>query len=136
MTPCGLQHLRGLLNFSPFPLRTCRGFFADSYDLFITDGIGNILKNLGPVNSFKTTYVDYTGASHTFTSYTTFQCYQKSGLCSPLYYVNVTESGVPTSGAWVPNPATQFNSEMVPLYQTQTTYLKNGLNNACEWMGG
>ena len=27
------------------------GFFADSYDLFITDGVGNLLKNLGPVNA-------------------------------------------------------------------------------------
>ena len=79
------------------------GFFADSYDLFVTDGVGNILKNLGPVNTFTTNYVDWTGTHQSFVSYTTFICYQKSTVCSQTMYANVTDpvSGLATGGAWV-----------------------------------
>ena len=110
------------------------GFFADSYDLFATDGVGNILKSLGPANKVTQTYVDWTGTQNSLTSYATFLCPQKSSVCAPNHYVNITDvNGVPIGGQWVPNPASQYDPEMMPLYQTQTTFLKNGLNNAASF---
>lgn len=114
-----------------------RRFFADSYDLFVTDGVGNVIKNLGPANSFSTTYHDVNGTAHTYKSYTTFLCYQKSSVCSPYTYQNVTDgAGNVVGGGFAPNPNSVYTSEMLPRYQTQTTFLKNGLNNAASFGNG
>ena len=70
------------------------------------------------------------GTKHSFTSYATFECYQKSTVCAPLMYANTTDAlGNVIGGGWITNPKTQYTDEMLPRYQTQTTFLKNGLNN-------
>ena len=146
----------------------------------MTDGVSNILKNLGPSVScvtswfstllsstadallsyqdtdvhyrrivarppfpdvdsrslarFTTTYYDYKGVSHKYTSYATFLCYTKNSRCSPMTYQNTTDpvTGAVTGGGFAPNPNSIYDDEIRPRYQLQTTYLKNGLNNACE----
>ena len=96
-----------------------------------------MIKNLGPANSFTTTYHDVNGTAHTYKSYTTFLCYQKSSVCSPYTYQNVTDgAGNVIGGGFAPNPNSVYNSEMLPRYQTQTTFLKNGLNNAASFGNG
>jgi MFS family permease len=100
---------------------TGAGFFSDSYDLFITDGVTNILKNLGPV-----TRVDYAYVANnvpaTLTSYFTATC-ARGVACLPRLYNNATS-------AWEANPASVFSADMIPRYQLQTTALKNGVSNA------
>ena len=127
------------------------GFFADSYDLFVTDGVGNILKGLGPAQAarfsatvspacaaaaaatFGAAYnASNAGATQTVTGaagYATFLCYTGGGPAV----------GGCLAKAWADAPTcalvddATFNAEVVPLYQLQTTYLKNGLNNAASF---
>lgn len=95
------------------------GFFADSYDLFITDGVTSILKNLGPVVKVNYTMPDGSGY---LTSYFTAEC--TDGLaCMPRIY-NAS------SRSWVANPSTTFRDEMTPRYQQQTSALKASVNTA------
>ena len=72
--------------------------------------------------------------SHKYTSYATFLCYTKNSRCSPMTYQNTTDpvTGAVTGGGFAPNPNSIYDDEIRPRYQLQTTYLKNGLNNACE----
>ena len=46
---------------------TGAGFFSDSYDLFITDGVTSMLKNLGPVQRVTYTYQPLPGSNATAT---------------------------------------------------------------------
>ena len=99
---------------------TGAGFFSDSYDLFITDGVTAMLKSLGPVQRVLYTYTTPGGANATLTSY--FTAYCTGGVaCLPRVYSN---------GSWVPNPASTWSPSLTPLYQQQTTELKNGVSNA------
>ena len=95
------------------------GFFADSYDLFITDGVTSILKNLGPVVKVNYTMPDGSGF---LTSYFTAEC-TDGVACMPRIYNS-------TSRSWVANPATTFRDEMMPRYQQQTSALKSSVNTA------
>ena len=117
------------------------GFFADSYDLFITDGVTNILKNLGPTQkvtySFSVSPNCASSAASVFTSYNVsnpslqtlsgtagyanFVCYSKDNLCLQNVWDN-------TACSLIPNPI--FNPQVVPRYQVQTVALKNAVNNA------
>ena len=97
---------------------TGSGFFADSYDLFVTDGVTNILKALGPFNVVTQNTTDGT----LLRSYSTFMCPAEDASCG----VFLQSTGSPL---WdVSNPA--YNSQNLPLYQAQTGDLKNGVNNA------
>ena len=97
---------------------TGAGFFSDSYDLFITDGVTNILKDLGPTSKVVYTY----GANQTLSSY--FTAYCTDGVrCLPKLYNSAT-------GTWDANPATTWTEEFTPHYQLQTTALKNSVSNA------
>lgn len=102
------------------------GFFADSYDLFITDGVTNILKDLGPVNKVVQQWVTPDGLQplSPLVSYASFLCPALDASCGPLYQPGLTSN----SSAWEPNGS--FNSQMMPLYQQQTGELKNSVNNA------
>ena len=96
------------------------GFFADAYDLFITDGVTNMLRSLGPVT--KVVYTMDDGRRTNVTSYFTALC--TSGVaCLPTIYSNST-------GTWVPNPATVWTPEMTPRYAQQTADNKAAVNNA------
>jgi MFS transporter, PHS family, inorganic phosphate transporter len=118
------------------------GFFADSYDLFITDGVTNILKNLGPVQ--KVTYkfavdplcnqsaTQIFGSAYNISNpnyqtmtgtagYANFLCATKDNVCIQSIWDNA-------QCALIPN--TNFNSEILPNYQIQTVDLKNSVNNA------
>ena len=118
------------------------GFFADSYDLFITDGVTNVLKNLGPTQqvkySFSVSPLCNQSASSVFGSaynlsnpnaqtmtgtagYANFLCYTKGNDCLQNVWDN-------SQCALVQNGA--FNSEVIPRYQVQTVSLKNNVNNA------
>jgi PHS family inorganic phosphate transporter-like MFS transporter len=117
------------------------GFFADSYDLFVTDGVTNILKNLGPTQkvtySFSVNPNCSSAASSVFTSYNVsnpslqtlsgtagyanFVCYSKDNRCLQNIWDN-------SACALIPNPA--FDPQVLPRYQIQTTQLKNAVNNA------
>jgi MFS family permease len=101
---------------------TGAGFFSDSYDLFITDGVTNILKDLGPVT--KVTYT-FTKAGEAPTNATCFfSSYCTTGTkCLP----NVYNSG---TGLWERNPASTWSPEYTPRYQLQTPALKNAVSNA------
>jgi hypothetical protein len=128
------------------------GFFADSYDLFVTDGVGNVLKGLGPaqqarfsavvtpacspasaIAAFGAAYnASNAGATQTVTGsagYATFVCFSGGGGAGSSCLAKVW-ADAPTC-ALVDNPG--FDAEVVPLYQLQTTYLKNGLNNAASF---
>ena len=62
---------------------------------------------------------------------------QKSSVCSPYTYQNITDvTGAVIGGGFMPNPRSVYNEEMLPRYQTQTTFLKNGLNNAASFGNG
>ena len=100
---------------------TGAGFFADSYDLFVTDGVTSILKNLGPVT--KVAYTYYSNSTPiTLNSY--FSAYCTTGaLCLPFIFNNGTS-------AWEPNPRTTWDPEMTPRYALQTPDMKNGVSNA------
>jgi MFS family permease len=98
---------------------TGAGFFADSYDLFVTEGVTSILKNLGPVVAVNYTYAD-NGASRSVVSYFTAAC--TDGVrCMPRVFAD---------GRWVANPATTFRPEMTPVYQQQTSAGKSAVNTA------
>jgi AICAR transformylase/IMP cyclohydrolase PurH len=100
---------------------TGAGFFSDSYDLFITDGVTSMLRALGPVQRVVYTYQPAGGnATATLTSYFTAYCTQGEA-CLPSIYAG---------GAWVPNPNTTWSPALQPRYQQQTTELKNGVSNA------
>jgi len=117
------------------------GFFADSYDLFITDGVTNILKNLGPTqvvkysfsvdplcngtagtvfSSYNTSNIGFQTMSGT-AGYANFLCYSKDNKCLQNVWDNA-------ACALIPNPA--VNHEVIPRYQLQTVALKNSVNNA------
>jgi MFS family permease len=102
---------------------TGAGFFSDSYDLFITDGVTAMLRALGPVQRVQYTYAPSPATSNataTLTSYFTAYCTQ-GVACLPRIYAD---------GAWVPNPNTTWAPALQPRYQLQTTELKNGVSNA------
>jgi len=126
-SPLGFFHffrggLAGLLLSPTFrTFITGAGFFSDSYDLFIVDGVTAMLKNLGPVTKVSYEYTD-AGKHVLLNSY--FTAYCTEGLrCLPRIFDNSTS-------AWVANPTTVWQSEMTPRYQQQTTDLKNGVSNA------
>jgi len=62
------------------------GFFADSYDLFITDGVTNILKNLGPVSAIPYTWYDVNGS--TYKHINIFFTFLSNHNFSAYYYIN------------------------------------------------
>ena len=118
------------------------GFFADSYDLFITDGVTNILKNLAPVNKvaysfsvdpacspnayavFGSAYNVSNPAFQTMTGtagYANFLCATKDNQCLQYTWDNSVCSLVTNSA---------FDTEVIPRYQVQTVALKNSVNNA------
>jgi MFS transporter, PHS family, inorganic phosphate transporter len=117
------------------------GFFADSYDLFITDGVTNILKNLGPTQTVKYSFsVDpicnatapavfpsYNVSNPGFQTmsgtagYANFLCYSKDNQCLQTVWDN-SVCGL------IANPSA--DAEMLPRYQVQTVALKNSVNNA------
>jgi len=121
---------------------TGSGFFADSYDLFITDGVTNILKNLGPTqkvsykftvnpncsavassvfgSNYNTSNPDFQTMSGT-AGYANFLCTSKANDCLQSVWDN-------TACAIIPNPSA--NVEMLPRYQIQSIALKNSVNNA------
>jgi PHS family inorganic phosphate transporter-like MFS transporter len=100
---------------------TGAGFFADSYDLFVTDGVTSILKNLGPVTRVSLTFFN-NSVPTTVNTYFTARCV--SGLaCLPTLFNNATQ-------AWEPNPSSVFTPEMTPRYALQTPDMKNGVSNA------
>jgi len=102
---------------------TGAGFFSDSYDLFITDGVTNILNDLGPVSKVAYTYVPAPGSNATtLTSYFSAYCTQGVACLPRLFNA--------TSGAWEANPASAWTPEFTPYYQLQTPGLKNGVSNA------
>ena len=102
---------------------TGAGFFSDSYDLFITDGVTNMLKDLGPVQRVSYSYQPVGQPYPTnLTSY--FSAYCVDGVrCLPKLYNSAT-------GTWDPNPSTTFTPEFTPHYQLQTPALKNAVSNA------
>jgi len=103
------------------------GFFADSYSLFITDGVTNVLKNLAATNNVVYSYYDVNGNYNSHSLYFNALCdttINKGVHCVPVMYSN--SSG----GGFIPRPDTSFTSEMVPHYQIQSSDLKNGVNNA------
>ena len=124
------------------------GFFADSYDLFITDGVGNILKGLGPSQAARfsaaVTPACAAQAAAAFgvlynasdaspvqvvsgaAGYATFVCWSAGNDCLSQAWADA-----PTCALVPSTPA--LGGEVVPLYQAQTTYLKNGLNNAASF---
>lgn len=97
------------------------GFFADAYDLFITDGVTNIMRVLGPVTKVAYTVPD--GSGTVVTSYFTAVCTSASVACMPRIYDNATAS-------WVPNPTTVYTPEMTPRYPQQSAEDKAAVNNA------
>jgi PHS family inorganic phosphate transporter-like MFS transporter len=101
---------------------TGSGFFSDSYDLFITDGVTSMLKNLGPVQRVAYTYRPNPASNATATLTSYFSAYCTQGVaCLPSIYAG---------GAWVPNPNSTWSPALTPRYQLQTTELKNGVSNA------
>ena len=101
---------------------TGAGFFSDSYDLFVTDGVTTILKDLGPVS--KVTYSYYAAGALQPPLVSYFSAYCTQGLaCLPRLYNNATS-------AWEANPASAWTPEFTPHYQLQTPALKNGVSNA------
>jgi PHS family inorganic phosphate transporter-like MFS transporter len=100
---------------------TGAGFFADSYDLFITDGVTSMLKSMGPTTKVIYTYYE-SNAPVTVTSFFSARCVSDL-LCLPNQYNNVTH-------AWEPNAASVWDSEMTPRYSLQTPDMKNAVSNA------
>jgi PHS family inorganic phosphate transporter-like MFS transporter len=99
---------------------TGAGFFADSYDLFVTEGVTSILKNLGPVVRVNYTVPD--GSGRFVVSYFTAAC-TDGARCMPRTW----DVG---AGGWAPNPATTFRAEMTPRYAQQTSADKSAVNTA------
>ena len=100
---------------------TGAGFFADSYDLFITDGVTSMLKSMGPTTQVLYTYYE-SDTAFTVPSFFSARCV--SGLlCLPNLYNNNTH-------AWEPNAASVWDSEMTPRYALQTPDMKNAVSNA------
>ena len=87
----------------------------------------NILKDLGPVNKVSQPFrfPNGTASPLPLVSYASFLCPALDASCGPQWQGTL---GLPPNSAWVPNPA--YNSQMQPLYQTQTGELKNAVNNA------
>lgn len=103
------------------------GFFADSYDLFITDGVGNILKNLGPTVTVNYTYATQAGTQTKIVYF--------NSLCDNTIANDFGRKCMPVQwsyadNAWVPRTDTTYQEQMQPRYQTQTAALKNEINNA------
>ena len=104
-------------------MHSCR-FFADSYDLFVIDGVNNMIKNLGPAVTVKYNTTSGTVGAGNVVSYFTGYCPSNNAInCLPNLYNPVTQS-------WYPNPNTVYTNEFVPIYQAQTTDLKNSIANA------
>ena len=91
---------------------TGSGFWADAFDLFVIEGVSNMLKGLGPAVP-----VAYNGTTFYFTD----MC-DGSLDCLPRL-----RDG---NGTWVPNPATHWTAEFEPRYQAQTTDGKSAVANA------
>jgi PHS family inorganic phosphate transporter-like MFS transporter len=108
-----------LLNANFRTFITGSGFFADSYDLFITEGVTAILKNLGPIVRMNYTMPD--GSGHVI-SYFTAACSDDT-KCMPRIYNT-------TTATWVPQVGSTFREEMIPRYQQQTSALKSAVNTA------
>ena len=103
---------------------TGAGFFSDSYDLFITDGVTNMLKDLGPATKVAYTYNTSNTSTVTMPLYFSGLCVDKMGTSCLRQVFNYT------SNAWVRNPKSVWTAEFTPRYQLQTSALKNGVSNA------
>ena len=91
---------------------TGSGFWADAFDLFVIEGVSNMLKGLGPAVP-----VAYNGTTFYFTD----MCDGSLGCLPRLRDAN---------GTWYANPASHYNAEMEPRYQAQTTEGKSAVANA------
>jgi len=83
------------------------------FDLFVIEGVSNVLKGLGPAVPVK-----YNGTTFYFTDF----C---DGTTSCLKNLRSD-----ADGTWVPNPASRYSPEMEPRYQAQTTEGKSAVANA------
>ena len=101
---------------------TGSGAFADAYDLFVVDGVANILKDLGPAIVVPYTYTN-NGTLTTISSYFTAYCGPADLTCYPTLFNNATQ-------AWEPNSLSTWTPEYTPRYAQQTTGDKNSIGNA------